>query len=123
MLAFAALSAWCFAAAGCAGTKAAYSAAETLQERAFVVSEHYSALVKQAADLKDQGILKGAALAQAREIESVAQPVVLSLSDLVAKYNAAKTAENEVALQAALNDAVLAVANLIRIVKGAGGAM
>ncbi len=121
VLAAAALALVVTAATGCAGTKAAYNAADTLDERAFVVTEHYSAVVKQAADLKESGVLKGAALDQARKIESTAKPVVLSLGDLVAKYNAAKNAETEVALQRALDEAVLAVANLVRVVKAAAG--
>jgi hypothetical protein len=121
VLAAAALIVGLTAASGCAGTKAAYDAADTLEERAFVVTEHYAAVVKQAADLKDAGVLKGQALAKTREIESVARPVVLSLGDLVAKYNAAKSAETEVALQRALDEAVLAVANLVRVVKAAAG--
>lgn len=124
LLAVVALAVGVFGATGCAGTKAAYNAADTLEDRAYVVTEHYSAVVKQAADLKDLGVLKGNALAQAREIETVAQPVVLSLGDLVAKYNAAKSAETEVALQSALDDAVRALAGLVRVVKAAatGGA-
>lgn len=121
VLVVAALALACVATSGCAGTKSAYNAADTLEERAFVVTEHYSAVVKQAADLKDAGVLKGAALTKAREIESVAQPVVLSLGGLVAKYNAAKSAETEVALQKALDEAVLAIADLVRVVKAAAG--
>lgn len=121
VLAVAALALACLATAGCAGTKAAYDAADTLEERAFVATEHYAAVVKQAADLKDLGVLKGAALTKAQEVEKVAQPVVLSLGDLVAKYNAAHTAETEVALQRALDEAILAIANLVRVVKGAAG--
>lgn len=117
----AALCVGIFAASGCAGTKAAYSAADTLEERAFVVAEHYSAVVKQAADLKDRGVLKGQALAKAREVESVAQPVVLSLGQLVSQYKAAHDAETEVALQKALDDAVRLLADLVRTVKGAAG--
>lgn len=124
LLAVVALAVGITGATGCAGTKAAYNAADTLEERAYVVTEHYSAVVKQAADLKDLGVLKGQALNQARELESVASPVVLSLGDLVAKYNAAKNAETEVALQRALDDAVVALASLVRVVKTAatGGA-
>ena len=121
VLAVAALALACVATAGCAGTKAAYDAADTLEERAFVATEHYSAVVRQAADLKDLGVLKGEPLAKAREIEFVAQPIVLSLGDLVAKFNAARSAETEVALQRALDEAILAIASLVRVVKGAAG--
>jgi hypothetical protein len=109
------------ATTGCAGTRAAYNAAETLDERAFVATEHYSAVVKQAADLKEAGVLKGQALAQAREIETVARPLVLSLGDLVANYNAVRSAETEVALERALDETILAIAGLVRVVKAAAG--
>lgn len=109
---------------GCSSTKAAYEAADTLDERAYVATEHYAAVVKQAADLKDKGVLTGSALAQVRELEQVATPVVLKLGPLVKNYQAAQSAETEVALQRALDDAVLAIADLVRVVKAAatGGA-
>jgi hydroxymethylpyrimidine pyrophosphatase-like HAD family hydrolase len=119
LLAVVALAVGVLSATGCAGTKAAYNAADTLEERAYVVTEHYAAVVHQAADLKDKGVLKGTALTRAQEAESVAQPVVLSLGDLVKKYDAAKSAESEVALQRALDDAVRALADLVRVVKAA----
>jgi hydroxymethylpyrimidine pyrophosphatase-like HAD family hydrolase len=124
VLAVAALALGSLATTGCASTRAAYNAAETLEERAYVVTEHYTAVITQAADLKNRGVLKGAALAQVREIETVARPVVLSLGDLVANYKAAKSAESEVALQRALDEAVLVLADLVRAVKAAatGGA-
>lgn len=106
---------------GCSSTKAAYDAADTLEERAFVVTEHYTAVVKQAADLKDRGILAGSALTQARAIEARATPVFQRIGPLVATYNAARNAETEVELQRALDAAVLALADLVRIVKGAAG--
>lgn len=117
----AALSLGLLATTGCTGTRNAYASATTLNDRAFVATEHYAAVVKQAADLKDLGVLKGAALAQAQEVESVARPVVLSLGDLVAKYNAAHDAESEVALQSAIDEAITAIAQLVRVVKAAAG--
>lgn len=124
VLAAAALALVAFAATGCSSTKAAYEAADTLDERAYVATEHYAAVVKQAADLKDKGVLTGSALAQVRELEQVASPVVLRLGPLVENFKAAQSAETEVALQRALDDAVLAIADLVRIVKAAatGGA-
>jgi hypothetical protein len=123
VLAVAALAMSSLATTGCAGTRHAYDAAATLEDRAYVATEHYAAVVKQAADLKDLGVLKGSALAKAQEIETVARPVVLSLGPLVANYTAARTAETEVALQRALDEAIVAIANLVRVVKSsaAGG--
>lgn len=124
VLAVAALVVGSLATVGCSSTKAAYDAADTLEERAYVATEQYAAVVKQAADLKDKGVLTGSALAKVRELESVASPVVLRLGPLVANFKAAQTAETEVALQKALDDAVLALADLVRVVKAAatGGA-
>lgn len=121
LLAAAALACIGIAASGCSNTKAAYDAADTLEERAYVVTEHYTAIVKQAADLKDRGVLAGDALAKAREVQAVASPAILKLQPLVVAYNAAQSADTEVALQKALDDAVLAVADLLRIVKAATG--
>lgn len=120
-LVVAALTMPLLATTGCSGTRNAYQAAETLEDRAYVATEHYAAVIKQAADLKELGVLKGDALTKAREVESVARPVILSLGPLVSNYRAARTAETEVALQRALDDAVVAIANLVRIVKGAAG--
>lgn len=121
VLAAAALAFIATAATGCAGTKAAYDAADTLEERAFVATEHYTAVVEQAAALKNQGVLKGQALAQVRELELVARPIVLSLGDLVKQYNAARDAETEVELQRALDDVVQVIGQLVRAVRGAAG--
>ncbi len=110
-----------FAATGCTNTKAAYDAADTLEERAFVATEHYSAVVRQAADLKERGVLRGSALARVQEVELAARPLVLKLEPLVKAFKTAKSAESEVALQSALDDVVLVIADLVRAVKAIGG--
>jgi hypothetical protein len=96
------------AATACTGTRTAYKAAETPDQMAFIVTEHYAALVKEAADLKEKGTLTGSA-----------RPLVLQLRALSDAYTGTKSAESEAALQAALNKAVLAVSNLITSLKGA----
>lgn len=110
-----------FAVSGCSSTKAAYAAADTLEERAFVATEHYASVVRQAADLKQKGVLTGSALARVQEIELAARPLVLKLEPLVKSFKAAQTAESEVALQSALDDVVLVIADLVRAVKAIGG--
>lgn len=117
----AALLSGLFAVSGCSSTKAAYAAADTLEERAYVATEHYASVVKQAADLKQKGILTGSALARVQEIELTARPLVLKLEPLVKSFKAAQTAETEVALQSALDDVVLVIADLVRAVKAIGG--
>ena len=104
--------------AGCAGTKAAYQGATTLDDTAYVIAEHYSALVKEAADLKDAGTLTGAALVRVQQIEARATPVVLKLKDVSAAWTASKNATTEAALQKAISDAAVVVSDLINALKG-----
>lgn len=102
----------------CSSTRAAYQVADTLEERAYVATEHYAALVRQAADLRERGILTGAALTRVQEVETVARPVVLKLGSLVRAFKAAKTAESELELQLALDESVRLIADLVRAIKG-----
>jgi hypothetical protein len=74
LLAVVALAVGVLGATGCAGTKAAYNAADTLEERAYVVTEHYAAVVHQAADLKDKGVLKGARSRERRKRKAWRSP-------------------------------------------------
>lgn len=103
----------------CTGTREAYKAAETPDQMAYIVTEHYAALVKEAADRKDAGTLTGTALARVQAADNAARPVVLQLGPIAQAYAATKSAENEAALQQALNRAVIAVNNLITTLKGA----
>jgi hypothetical protein len=107
------------AATACTGTRSAYKAAETPDQMAYIVTEHYAALVKEAADLKDAGTLTGSALAKVQAADNAARPLVLQLGPIAQAYAATKSAESEFALQQALNKAVLAVSNLINSLKGA----
>lgn len=98
--------------AGCAGTRAAYDSATTLDAKAFVVSEHYAALLREANDLADKGA--PAELVQKMQAaDRAAAPVVLKLRQASATYTAARTADNEAALQAALNEAAVQVSAFI----------
>jgi hypothetical protein len=106
------------ALAGCAGTRAAYDAASTPQQKAYVIAEHYSALVKQAADLKDAGTLTGVALEKVQAADRAAKPLVVELTKATEAYQGARNAQNEAELQAALNKAVIAVNSLINALRG-----
>lgn len=103
---------------GCTHTREAYKVADTLEERAFVANAHYVALVEQAASLKARGILTGNELRRVQEIETAASPVIGKLAPLVSALKAAQTADNELALQTALDDAVRLIADLVRALKG-----
>lgn len=114
---------------GCASTKAAYQTAETLQDRAYVLTEHYAALVHEAADLKDQGNLPPEAVKALRDAANASAPFVLgnpnadppvpSLRDLAKAYEGVASAENKDALQLALTSAIRQVASFIKALRAA----
>jgi hypothetical protein len=126
-------AAWLVCAAlfltACAGTRLAYKAADTPVETASVVAEHYYALVKEAADLRTSGALAGGVLEKVQAADRVAKPLVIGdptatppkagLRQLADAYTGVKSAENEIALQAALTKAVLAVNDFATTVKEA----
>lgn len=105
----------------CVGTRSAYHEAKTLDATAAVVGEHYYALVKEAANLKESGALSGTALAKVQAVDSQAKPLVIQLTEVAGTYRAVRTAENEAALQAALNEAVLALNAMIEALRSARG--
>lgn len=112
---------------GCAGTKAAYQEAQTPEEYAYVVTEHYAALVKQAADLAAAPTTPASVKDALKRADMAAHDVIIGgpgspgLKALVDNYNAIKNAQTQEALQAAVDDAVLKLADLLRAIK-AGGA-
>lgn len=105
----------------CAGTRSAYQAAETLEDTAYVVTEHYAALVKEAADLRENGTLTGDALSRVQSVEMRSRPIILRLRDVSSAWTAAKTAANEAALSKAIGDAAAVVSDLINAIKGRQG--
>lgn len=110
------------AIAGCAGTKAAYNAAaDSLPDQAYVVAEHYSALVKEAADLAQNPATPEQVKETLKTADNYARPIVLGLKPLADAYQATRTAQTEADLQSALNNAAVAMAGFIRAVKAARG--
>lgn len=102
--------------AACAGTRAAYEAAETLDAKAFVVSEHYAAALREANELADRGA--PAELVQRMQAaDRRAAPLVLKLREVSQLYTSAKTAQNAAQLQAALDAAAIEVAALVRVLQ------
>lgn len=109
------------ALAACAGTKSAYRAAESPDEYAFVIVKHYETLVEQAAALKERDSTPPEAVAAMQRADLAADPVIKRLRELRDAYVAVRSAENQAALQAAVDDAVRLVADLIRAIQRAGG--
>lgn len=117
--------------AGCAGTKAAYQEAQTLDEYAYVITEHYASLVREAADLKDKPTTPRDAVVAMQRADTAAHLVVVGdpggspptpgLAELAATYQQVRDAQSEAELQAAVNNAILKIAELVRAVKAARG--
>jgi len=103
--------------AGCTGTRAAYKAADGLDETAKVVSEHYYALVHEANVLKDSGQLAGQELDTAQALVATTAPVILDLASAAQTFETLQTAETEAELQKAINDAAIAVSRLVDLIK------
>lgn len=103
---------------GCAGTRTAYKAAEDLEDYAYVLSEHYDALVVEGIRLRDSGTLAGSALANAQRTEAKLRPVILALGTAAQAWNGVKSAENQAALEKAISNAVAVLPELIRALKG-----
>lgn len=106
---------------GCPGTMAAYRAADTPDEYAFVLVKHYEVLVTQAADAKERVGTSPSAIRAMQLADNKAGPVIERLRSLRDAYLAVKSADNEAALQAAINDAIRLLADFIRAVDRAGG--
>lgn len=103
---------------GCPGTRAAYKAADSHPDLlAFVVAEHYSALVHEAANLKDAGA-PADAVAKMQAADDTARPLVFQLKPLTDAYVAVASAENREVLEKALGEATVAVSNFINVVRG-----
>lgn len=103
----------------CTHTREAYREAASVDETAYVLAEHYAALVHEAANLAEKPSTPAAAVDAMRRAELAARPAVFALRDLRDAYVAARSAENEAALQAAVNRAVQVIADLVRAVQAA----
>ena len=111
----------CLALSGCAGTRAAYKAAEGIEETAFVISEHYFALVRELNDLDDKGALSDSMRSHAQDIVRTTRGPILELGNVAQAYKAVRSADNEEALSRALNTAAIALSRLVNVVKSARG--
>jgi len=102
---------------GCAGTRAAYQAAEDFEDTAYVMSEHYDALVVEGIRLRDSGVLSGNALNVAQRIEARARPIMLNMGRAAQAWESVRSAENQAALELAISEAVKVLHELIDALK------
>lgn len=100
----------------CMHTREAYRAAGSPDEYAYVLAEHYAALVHEAADLREKATTPPEAIRLMQQADDAARPAVKKLRELRDAYLAVHSAQTEEDLQRAINDAVLLVARLIRAV-------
>ncbi len=120
-----AISAVCLIAAlsvqGCAGTKAAYAAAKSPDETAYVVAEHYAVLVEQAATVAEQPGVPVSAVRSLQAADRAAAPAIETLKPARDAYLAVKSPASGKSLQEALDEAGVKVAAMIRALKAARG--
>jgi len=103
---------------GCAGTRAAYEAAEGMDEIAFVTRDHWYALVNEANEARRSGELTGEPLDRAQDIVRGARPIIDELDTIRRQWQTLKNASTEADLQAAIAAAAANVARLLIIVRG-----
>lgn len=103
--------------AGCAGTRAAYQAAETLDETAYVVAEHYAALLEQVNELAEAGTLDADDIRFAQSIAEDATPAIIELEEAVAIHARFANLQSEADLEAALARAVPYVSRLANLLR------
>lgn len=105
--------------AGCTGTRAAYQTADSADAYAAVVAEHYAAVLVEAANIAENPVTPDTTRQRLRDADNEVRPLVLALRPLAENYAAVQSADNEIALQQAMNDAVIALHNFILLVKAA----
>lgn len=107
---------------GCAGTTAAYKAAQGVDQQAYVALEHYNSLVKEAIALKSKPGVPPEVINAIKAADTAVYPAVQRVNRARVAYNNIKNAQTEEELQLAVNDAVLLLADLVNAVKQARGA-
>lgn len=116
-------------ATGCTGTRAAYSEADTLPDRAYVALEQYFAVLKEWKGIVTNPATPEDVREALKAAELKATPVFLgdpeatpprpSIRKLASLYQATQNAQNATELQTAVNDAVRALTDFSDAVKAA----
>lgn len=115
---------------GCTGTRAAYGEAkDNLADTAYVVTEHYAALVREAADISALPTTPSIVRDTLKQADRAVKPFIIGdpasglpgLYNLVNRWQAVRDAKTEADLQAAINAAVRELSNFSRAVKSARG--
>lgn len=112
---------------GCANTAAAYKAADNLADTALVVSEHYAAVLHEAANLAQLPTTPAEVKDALKAADRAVKPFIVGdpatgtpgLNTLAARYQEVRSAATEAELQRAIDNAVRELAKLINAVKAA----
>lgn len=108
----------------CTGTKAAYEQAgenKSASDYAFVLANHYTLLVEEAAELKNLPTTPQDAVDAMRAADLAAAPGIERLHTATTAYDALANAQTQAELQAATDAAVTLVADLVRAIARARG--
>lgn len=109
-------------ASGCTGTRAAYSSADTIDEYAFVLTEHYAALVNQSANIVESPTTPELSKRVLRQAESrvnevmVGTPEAPGVALLARAYR--KGGADPTKLQEAIDTAIVRLADFVRAIRG-----
>ncbi len=109
------------AMSGCAGTAAAYRAAEGLPETVYVVGEHYFAEVQAINDLAESGKITPDEVISLDRVSQDTRPSIVAMVSAGEAYDNVKSAENEAELSATLAVAAVALAKMVDAIKAIGG--
>lgn len=114
----------------CTATRTAYKEATTycdgdpqtetpycIENLARVLTENYFAVLKEAADYREQGG-DPSVVRRLQAADRAAAPVIDQLDMFVQKYLTLRTAESEADVQKALNDAAIEVGKFINVLRG-----
>jgi hypothetical protein len=102
---------------GCTQTARAIRNADTPADYALVFMQGYDAALKTTNALKASGALSGSNLERIRALELVAYPLIRPIPALLEAYERTQSASDALALQKAVDDAVLAAAEFVRAVQ------
>ncbi len=112
---------------GCAGTQSAYRAAQSLEDTAYVVTEHYAIVLSEATAIASQPETPPEVKEALKKAAAAVQPIVRgdpangqpSLQELAQRYQSVRDAKTEADLQLAVNRALATLASFINAVKAA----
>lgn len=103
--------------AGCTHTRAAIEQADSPSDYALLILEGYANALSTINRLRDSGALSTSDIERAQAAELKAAPFVDKIDPLRQAFERTRSAEDEIALQKAIDDAIKEAADFIRLVR------